>query len=347
MPAYYLVRAMDQSEGQYARFFEQERVAVGWSAVDFTEGETEDVVRRVVAHYYEGTGSDPRYVGIRKNEVRRFLHMATGDRVVVPVARGVRLAEVVGGVVYDVEAAATDLDLSNQRPVRFRRAEDGSMLTVPRSDLSEGLRRRLRVRGAAVRDLGEFAGELDGIFQARRPADHVAAEEGRLEEAFKSELLHAIRHGRTMLATGGQGLERLVAELLEADGYAAKVLSKRAFPGFGDADVEATRVDHVTETRLLVQVKHHQGETGTWGAEQLAEIDRQRGDEWADYGLVLVTTADVGPALDERARQLGITLLDGDALASWIADVHLSLSPATKHALGLSALPARYDPVPG
>ena len=342
---YFLVRAMDQSEDQYARFFDHERVAVGWSAVDFTESEPEEVVAHVVQHYYAGTGAAPQYVGVRKNEVRRFLHMEPSDRIVVPVSQGVRLAEVVGGLVHDASAAS--IDLANQRPVRYRRAGDGTLLTVPRSDLSERLARRLRVRGAAVRDLSEFGAELDQIFLNQRPADRAAAQESRLEESFKRDLLGAIRSGQTMLAAGGLGLEHLVAELLEADGYTAEVLSKRAFAGFADADIKATRQDHVTETQLLVQVKHHQGQSGTWGAEQLAEIRRQREDGWADFDLVLVTTADASSELTEHALQHAVTLLDGHALADWIADVHDVLSPDTRRALGLSTLPARYNPVPG
>ena len=198
--SYYLVRAMDQSPDQYALFFDRERVAVGWSAVDFSDGESEDVVTRVVDHYYAHTDADPRYVGIKKNEVRRFIHMGPGDRVIVPVFRGIRLAEVTGELTYYAPAAEPHLDLANQRPVRYLRDSAGELFTVPRSDLSEGLRRRLRVRGAGVRDLAEFADELERLFRGQRPAGHIAAEEGRLEEAFKSELLHAIQHGRTLLA---------------------------------------------------------------------------------------------------------------------------------------------------
>lgn len=343
---YYLVRAMDQMEDHYALFFERECVAVGWSAVDFSAGEPEDVVARVVERYYANTDAHPTYVGIRKNEVRRFLHMQPGDRVVVPVSRGIRLAEVNDGLEYDVAAAVPHLDLANQRPVRYLRAADGELLTVPRAELSEGLLRRLRVRGAAVRDLSEFAPELDHLFRSRRSADHAAAEQSRLENTLKHHLLDALRNGRTLLAAGGQGLEHLVAELLEIDGYTAEVLSKRAFEGTADADIKATRQDHVKETQLLVQGKHHGGQSGTWGAEQLAEIRRQQDERWADHDLVLLTTAAASRELTEEARRHQITVLDGEALVTWIVDAHHALRPSTKRALGISDIPAHYSPVP-
>ena len=101
------------------------------------------------------------------------------------------------------------------------------------------------------------------------------------------------------------------------------------------------------ETQLLVQVKHHRGSSDAWGAEQLVEIHRQRDDQWADYDLVLVTAGSASEDLAEKAHHYQITLLDGEALATWIADSHASLSPTMKHALGISTLPARYSPVPG
>lgn len=121
---------MDQSEDQYAVFFRCECVAVGWSAVDFTSGEPGEVITRVVERYYAHTDAHPTYVGIKKNEVRRFLNMQPGDRVVIPFSRGVRLAEVTGGPADDAAAAAPHLDLANQRPVRYLRAADGNLLTV-------------------------------------------------------------------------------------------------------------------------------------------------------------------------------------------------------------------------
>ena len=333
-PRHYMVRAMDQDPEQYATFFDGGVVAVGWSRVAFAgSGDVERLVQAVTETYLGQT--DPRVAGRKKNEVRRFLGMTPGDRVLVPVSRGVRLAEVTGGATHVPEAQ--DVDLANQRPVSYVRDTEGDLLTVPRDRLSEGLQRRLRVRGSSVLDLAEFRAEIDRLFEGGHlGADDLDAEAERAA-AFKADVLARIRGGSTLLAAGGAGLEHLVAALLEADGYTAEVLSKRAFEGLADADVKASRTDHVGATDLLVQVKHHAGETGAWGAEQLAAIGSD--DTWADYRLVLVTSADASDALADACEAHDVTLLDGDALAEWVLDAAADLPDALRRQLRISDVP--------
>jgi len=74
-------------------------------------------------------------------------------------------------------------------------------------------------------------------------------EQTRLVE-FKVALLNAIQKGKTRLEAGGIGLENLVVELLQLDGYTAKILPKQHFEGFADADIEASRTD-------MIQIQRH------------------------------------------------------------------------------------------
>lgn len=336
---HYMVRAMDQSDAHYRAFFEGDAVAVGWSRVDLGgAGDVEAAVAAVTRVYLEPNGTDPRVAGRKKNEVRRFLLMEPGDRVVVPVPYGVRLAEVTGPPLHVPEAAGDDL--ANQRPARYLQGPDGAPLTVARDRLTEGLQRRLRVRGASVLDLSEFADEVDRLFEGGDVGSDDRASEVARAEAFKADLLARLRDGSTLLAAGGAGLERLVQALLEADGYTAEVLPKTTFDGFADADVKASRSDRFADVQLLVQVKHHSGKTGAWGAEQLLEVRRRHPDVWDEYRLVLVTSAEAADTLAKVCEDQGVVLIDGDALADWVLDAVADLPADLLRQLRISNVPS-------
>jgi restriction system protein len=232
------------------------------------------------------------------------------------------------------------LDLSNQRRVDYLRVK-GSVVFVPRYELSEGLQRRLRVRGTTVSDLYEFGEEIETLFDKENFGWLSRFEKAQkdLISAFKTKLLQNLREGNTNLEAGGVGLEYLVRELLEIEGYQAQVLSKRAFSEFADADIRASRADRFGEINLLVQVKHHTGITDTWGAKQLAEIHRQQPTKYPDYKLVLVSTAEASDELREMCEKQDIILFTGSDLASWIFEAIPKLDPKTRIKLGMSNVP--------
>ncbi len=76
-------------------------------------------------------------------------------------------------------------------------------------------------------------------------------------------------------------------------------MSKRAFKGYGDADVEAVS----RFISILAQVKHHDGDTGVWGIEQLKEIKKNGEDEGCDK-LMLITSGVVSDDVKQEARKL-------------------------------------------
>ena len=220
IPSYYLVRAMGQSEAEYAIFFDTGRVAVGWRDVDLSAfGDPERAVAAVEEAYYADGQTAPTVVGRKRHEVRRFLAMREGDRLIVPHGKTIRLGVVDSGPFY--ESGAFDADLANQRRARYLR-------TVSRAELSEGFQRYLRSRGAGVRDLEAFRTELDRLFEGGRGADADAERETEAQEEFKTELLRRIQSGETFLPSGGRGLEGLVAGLLRMDGYATSIPAKSA-----------------------------------------------------------------------------------------------------------------------
>ena len=315
---YYMVRISDR----IWEFAEKGVVAIGWSNLDLsklTSDEAAEIVGR--QDYYAGTA--PQVVGKKKNEVWRFKHIKKGDIIIVPYWSNVLIAKSEGE--YQFSEIDADADLANQLKVKYQRV-GGSLRILPRSELSEGLSRRLRVRGSTVTDLYEFSAEIEMLFtNTEYTIEKSAADKNiALEESFKKRLITDIRVGNTHLITGGQGLETIVKLLFEIEGYSAKVLGKRTFSGYADADVEAKRRDTFTDTKILAQVKHHNWNTGEWGVEQL-QLIKQSG-EYADYKLVLITSGDVSEKIYKMAEENDISIVDGNDLADWIF-VHLTELP--------------------
>ncbi len=310
-------------------------VGIGWSEISFAEFDTAEIAISEIEKLYG--------IGRRGNQIRRFYAINEGDYVVVPcpyaVAIGIADGVIFSGSNYD------DRDCRNRRKVTFPLDPESRPILVPRSEFSEAFQRRLRVRGMTVNDLTEFQGEIKAAYcniNAGRDyswkyelSEHIGKEEAR----FKDKLRRNIQIGKTNLLAGGTGLEKLVRELLELEGYKAEVLSKCAFPSFADADIKASRVDPCSQTDLLVQVKHHQGFSNEHGLSQLEEITKAKLSEYEDHELVFLTSASVSEDFEKRAERNGIAVIDGKGLVDWIHSHIDNLSKETKEALSICEVP--------
>ena len=335
---YYTVRAMASSEQEFRIFFENSVVAVGWSDVPFNKypiDQTEQLVDEVQDCYYASGNAHLPTVSKKLNEVRRFHNIKNGDYIIIPFYDSIRLAIADDGILFDDGAKA--LDLGNQRKVRYV-FSNGAIKTIPRDVLSEALQRRLRVRGSTVSDLYEFKDEIEKFFNQETYTwtSNFEENETKLKESFKSRLMSKIKSGNTNLKTGGIGLEHLVKELLQCEGYIAKVLPKTTFQS-GDADVSAIKSDKFQETKLLVQVKHHSGYTNEWGLQQLADI--KKSPDHDDHKYILVTSADISEKVRAIAEEQSIIIVDGGELSGWILENLSKLSPDVKIKLGVSSVP--------
>lgn len=335
---YYLVRAMSQSQDDFDVFFNNNVVAVGWSGVNFSQfDDVDSLVNKVSEEYYVNGESALQVVGKKKNEVRRFKGIKKGDRIVVPFWGAICLAEAETDELYSKQDCGQDL--SNQRKVTYHRNQNGDVVIIPRDKLSEGLQRRLRVRGTTIADLWEFRKEIDCLFEGEDFDSLYNKNRIKTIDRFKENLLENIRSGRTNLESGGYGLEKLVQELLEIDGYKAEILSKQKFSGFADADIEAIKEDFLLVEKLLVQVKHHSGVTGTWGAEQLTEILNSEKDFFSEYRLALVTSAIPSNELVKLCEKKDVILVSGNDLSEWIFKSLQRLKYETKKRLGVCDVP--------
>jgi len=334
---YYLVRAQTQSPEDFDIFLKNDVVAVGWSEVDFTKYVIDDLVKEVEKTYYSNKNSIPQVVGKKKNEVRRFKGIKRGDCIIVPYPGAICLAKAEEQELYSSKHC--DNDLANQRKVIYERDNENKILFIPRDKLKEGLQTRLRVRGTTISDLWEFSDEIERLFKGEDYDSNFNQKQTEAIEKFKKELRNNIQSGKTNLESGGRGLEKLIKELLELEGYNADILSKQFFPGLSDADIKATKEDLLSTNKLLIQVKHHSGMTGTWGAKQLTMILDSRKDLFAEYRLVLITSATPEKELIEMCVNNDIKLISGDDLVEWIYKSLPKMCSETKKCLSVSDIP--------
>lgn len=340
---YYMVRAMDSSEKSLGVFVQNEVIAVGWSQVDFSSFANDyDKLRgRVEEEYYSQKESrpTPSALGRKLAQIQRFAQIKHGDYVIVPYHSSIILATATDEKIYSQQDIADDL--ANQIRVKYVRTKSGELRKVPRSELLEGLQRRLRMPGSTVLDLSKFSEELDRIF-AEHPTSFTEIYSENIDkqiENFKSTLLSSIVDGETRVKTGGLGFEELVKELLECEGYdEVKILPKTKYLKGADADIVAIKRDPLLgEQKFLLQVKHHSGVTDDYGVRQLIAA-RETGKEVADY-YILISSASIDPKAQELADAQDIYCMDGYALRDWIYANCSKLSHETRARLNISLVP--------
>lgn len=335
---YLMVRAMTSQEIHFKEFFDNDVVAVGWSDIDFTKYPDEHDLKEVIRErYYSGKYS--AHVSMNLNECIRFKNITAGDYIIIPYYSGIALAVAESEEMYS--AKAVDIDLANQHRVAYKYKND-EILSVPRSNLSEGLQRRLRVPGRSVTDLSDFADEIDKLFANPETyfySNEVKEQEDKLEREFKQKLLHNIQAGKTNLQTGGIGMEQLVKELFECEGYEAKILAKNASPGYSDADIKAWRYDSFMTIVIYVQVKHHSGYSGQKGIDQIvgAVASKEPGSEG-----YFITSALVSEDVKKYAEDNNIRVIDGNELVDIIFDNRNKLSKDTMKRLGIVMVPTIF-----
>lgn len=313
-------------------------VGIGWPSVDFSQYETAGDILEVL----QGQGKN---IGRKSNIIRNFTALKQGDIVIVPLYRSIAIGMVSGKKRYSAEAA--EHHACNQISVEFLKTKEGKLLYIARKELSQGLESRLKIR-MAVAKLDNFKVEILKIMEtakesgAYQASSRILEKENTERENFRNGLLSAIRNGHTKLDAGGYGLEKLIKELLEIEGYKASIQAKNQSSDISDIDIFAEKEDRFYYSRLLIQVKHHKGITSKHGLEQLIAYetdDDLQAQKW------LITSADLSNEFMELAREKDIQIMDGQELVDWIADCLPKLSTCTKQTLGIIEVPQviRFD----
>lgn len=278
-------------------------MGVGWGRADFSQHASAEEVLKTL-----------KDVGRNSNSIRYFFNLSVGDIVVVPLYRAIAIGIVSGNKRFVPEFA--NLNACNQVSVDFFCNDEGKIIRIPRNDLSEGLSSRLKIRKAIAR-LHDFREEIEKIIISLKEKGTYQATSAYLEqeeikkEAFKQELLHSIASGNTRLSAGGNGLERLIVELLKIEGYNANIQAKNQSPDLADIDIKAEKIDRFNESHLFIQVKYHSGISGSHGLNQLIEYDSQ--DE-ANVQKWLITTATLSETTKQKAEEMQINTMEGSDL---------------------------------
>lgn len=336
-----MVRAMDSTDESLELFTKKSIVAIGWSEVDFTRfTEDQDLRAAIETKYYdEEKRPTNSSMGRKHATMKRFREIKKGDRIIVPYRNQILLAEATGEQRYC--AADLKCDLANQQVVEYLK-NNKEIRTVLRSELSEGLQRRLRVPGSTVLNLSDFKAEIENLFEKPSQTYKVEYNEkiDKQIEEFKNSLMDRITKGDTYLPAGGKGFEELVAELLKCEGFSqVKILGKNEFEKGTDADIYAIKTDVFLQDEqvYLFQVKHHFGETDESGVKQLVKA-KESGKFNVAYSI-LITTAFLNDAAKTLADNHDIVCMERTAFATWLYDNINKLSIETRKKLGISTVP--------
>ena len=336
---YYMVRMTNATETEYTLAFEKGFVAIGWSEIDLSRyaSDIEAAVHAVKGRYYSSGNAAPQMIGRKLSEINRYLKIKENDVIILPYYSGIRIG--IAGKRNFYDETLYGMDLANCVNVSFLSAKDHTPLTIARKELTEGLQRRLRVRGMTVSDLYEFGEEIESIVSkgGYTSDNEFFRKEEEYKELFKKQLLRNIQTGNTHLQTGGIGLENLVKELLECDGYSARRCATTATKGAGDIDVIADRSSRFGQERIAVQIKHHDGISDDWGVRQLVAASDYYNDPDCKY--VFVTSAMPSAEARKMAEDFNFHVIDGHELTEWIYDSVSKLSSEMLRALGISQIP--------
>ena len=338
---YVMVRAMSSQEEHFREFFDNSIVAVGWANIDFSKcSDSNELSKEVRKEYYQNQYSSS--ISKKINSCLRFNKIKKDDFIIVPYYSSIALAIAEGEKEYKDDDKTRELDLVNRHKVKYLRENDNTIITVARSDLSEGLQRRLRVMGSSVSDLSEFSEEIDKLFNnsgSYSYSGEAIKKDEEMREDFKEKLLRKIQEGKTNLQTGGIGMENLVKELFECEGYEAKIESKRACQEGADADISAWRDDSFSSVKYFIQVKHHSGESGDEGIKQIINAINEKNQNGEDCIGIFITSGTISPDNIKYAEEKNIVTIDGNKLMDIIFNNINKLSDSTLCKLGISKVP--------
>lgn len=320
---------------------DKDQIGLGWKGLRFCDfNSIEDLFKNGVENSrYKGN------IGRKKNQIKRYYNLAKGDIVIVPATGSIVVAEVVGEKSFKEDAAVKYGE--NRINVSYFRDEKKNVF-IPRKQLSTALQSRLKIQ-MSVANLSDFSEEIGRHVEALEKGEtHTWKKATEDKEAnalscFKADLLKRIKQGDVGLEAGGYGLEKLVQELFEIEGYHAEIQAKNQSRGIDDVDIIATRVNGITleAERFLIQVKHHKGTTGQKGLEQLIAHGIDRTDqEFRLTRKILITTAKFSDNLLNKAEENNIIAMDGNRFVDWLYDNIEALCSSTRIALGISSIPS-------
>lgn len=292
-------------------------------------------IKSLIKDIIEKNGS----IGRMTNQVKNYFSLKNGDIVIVPLGKKIAIGRVLGQKYYDPLFKGGHG--ANQVTVDFFKKEN-KVIYIPRSKLKENLESRLKLR-TTIGDLSRFSQEIEHIIQNLNDyggfdVKNSYQEKSDLYEAeFKKELLDALWKGNTRLKAGGRGLEELVKELLEIEGYSnVYILDKKNGEGIADIDIQATSEKNPFLKDILVQVKHHRGETSKHAINQLIAYENETATNAYKW---VITTGHISDESKLYAEENQINIMEGEQFVDWIYTNLDKLKNITKENLGIVDMP--------
>ena len=301
---------------------------IGWGQFQLRNFTTAD-------EFYEHLDSTQQSVGRSGNQLRRFIEVKQGDFIVVPAPARIYIGIATGEKQFCADKPWGE----NQIEVTFPCDAENEPISIARTDLKQGLQSRLRIR-LTVADLDYFRDEIIERYNdiknnvSSGALSKINEKAGEKLEQFKAKLLDNLRNRNHYLEAGGQGLEHLVKELLEIEGYTAVIPSKQSHEVGVDVDIEAHSRNPFITQELLVQVKDHVGYTDKHAIEQIAKVKKED-----DCYRWVVSLADFSKDAKDCAVKFNVKLMSGAEFVDWLAERWQDLSPTTQQKLGIASVP--------
>ncbi|MEK5743235.1 restriction endonuclease [Acinetobacter variabilis] len=325
MKKYLMVRSPES-------LIKENKIGYGWKQINFS---THNNVNSLIKDIIEKNGS----IGRMTNQVKNYFNLKQDDIVIVPLGKSIAIAKVLGEKFF--EPSFTGGHGANQIKVEFFR-KDNKIIRIPRSTLKQNLESRLKLR-TTIGDLSRFYEEIEhliqnlnnyGNFEINNSFQEKA---GFYEQEFKKELLNAICKGNTRLKAGGRGLEELVKELLKIEGYSqVDILDKKNGEGIADVDIQATSENNPFLKDIIVQVKHHNGETSNHAINQLIAYEAEATSNAYKW---VITTGHISDESKLYAEENQINIMEGEQFVDWIYTNLDKLKRTTKESLGIVDVP--------
>lgn len=310
----------------------ENKIGYGWKQINFANHVNAD---SLIKEIIQKNGS----IGRMTNQVKNYFNLKQDDIVIVPLGKRIAIATVVGEKFFD--PLFTGGHGANQISVEFFK-KDNKVILIPRAALKQNLESRLKLR-TTIGDLSRFSDEIEHLIQNLNNYGHFEVNNSFqvkadfYEQEFKKELLEAICKGHTRLKAGGRGLEELVKELLEIEGYSqVDILDKKNGEGIADVDIQATSENNPFLKDIIIQIKHHNGETSKHAINQLITYETEATSNAYKW---VITTGHISDESKLYAEENQINIMEGEQFVDWIYTNLDKLKRTTKESLGIVDVP--------
>ena len=308
------------------------KIGYGWKQINFA---SHDNINSLIKEIIDKNGS----IGRMTNQVKNYFNLREDDIVIVPLGKSIAIAKVIGEKLF--EPLFTRGHGANQVRVEFFR-KGNKIIRIPRSALKQNLESRLKLR-TTIGDLSRFSKEIEHLIENLNNYGDFEINNSFqekvdfYEQEFKKDLLNAICKGNTRLKAGGRGLEEFVKELLEIEGYSqVDILDKKNGEGIADVDIQATSENNPFLKDILIQVKHHNGETSKHAINQLIAYEAEATSNAYKW---VITTGHISDESKLHAEENQINIMEGEQFVDWIYTNLNKLSRETKANLGIVDVP--------